>query len=235
MYCYVLEQYLGLLIQRAGIDYFDKKPKGDIVKTVDYVKNSLIEIKSMQDELWVKYRQGIKSDGNRFETKFSSKFELLDKIKLDLANDDDFGVLVLDLMLPESYATPRVIVEVQYEDGEYELLFKGGMKCGAVLFDVGGCYHHRLKIKPKKLNKLIFSVFGEGAMYPTNFRYSVNGESFTASKVSKICGYVKNEYKILRDDTRFAEMGYDDGVKHVEVINLCKELHTLVVYFEVLK
>ena len=235
IYCYVFEQYLGLLMQRAGIDYFDKKDKEEIFKTVDYVKNSLKEIKTLLDGLWAKYRVGILSDGDRFNAKFNGKYELLDNIKRDLENNDDFGVLILDLMLPESYGTVRGIVEAQYEDGEKELLFKGGIKSSAVLFDVGGCYHHRLKIKPKKLQKLIFSVFGEGAMYPTHFRYNVNGQGYVASKVQKISGYVKNEYKILRDDTRFAEMGYDDGVKHAEDINLCRELHTIEVYFEELK
>ena len=235
IYCYVLEQYLGLLMQKAGVDYFNKKPLEDILETIDYVKGSLVEIKTALDGLWAKYREGIKSDGDRFNAKFNSKFELLDKIKANVLNTEEFGVLVLDLMLPESYGTVRGIVEVEYEDGEKELLFKGGIKSSAVLFDVGGCYNHRLKIKPKKLSKLIFSVFGEGAMYPTHFRYFVGKDAYVASSVKKVCGYVKNEYKILRDDTRFAEMGYDDGVKHVADVNLCKELHTIEVTFEELK
>ena len=72
-------------------------------------------------------------------------------------------------------------------------------------------------------------------MYPTHFRYFVGKDAYVASSVKKVCGYVKNEYKILRDDTRFAEMGYDDGVKHVADVNLCKELHTIEVTFEELK
>ena len=235
IYCYVYEQYLGLLMQRAAIDYFDGKSKDDLYKTVKYVRESIKEIKEIADRLWLKYREGIVSSGDKFESKFKSKFDLLDKIENNLKDDADFGVLTLDLMLPESYGTPRSIVEVEYFDGEREVLFKGGLKCGAVLFDVGGCYNHRIKMKNKKLSKLIFSVFGEGAMYPTHFRYKANGESYVASSVKKVCGYVKNEHKILRDDTRFAEMGYDDGVKHVADVNLCKALHTIEVTFEELK
>lgn len=235
VYSNVLEQYLGLSMQRAGVEYFDKKDKSQILETVKFVRESLKEIKKNGEYLWKKYRDGIVSNGDKFEGKFKAKFALLDKIENNLKDDSDFGVLTLDLMLPESYATPRVIVEVEYEDGEFELLYKGGMKCGAVLFDVGGCYNHRVRMKDKKLNKLIFSTFGEGAMYPTHFRYKANGESYVASSVKKVRGFVRNEYKILRDDTRFAEMGYDDGVKHVNDVNLCKEIHTIEVTFEKLK
>ena len=235
IYDFVLEQYCGLTMQKAGVDYFDGKDKGEIVKIIDKVRGYYKEIKTNGDKLWAKYRVGIKSANDSFEKKFINKNNLLDKIEKEILLDKNQGTLYLDLMLPESYGTVRGIVEVVYSNGEKEELLRGGIKSSAVLFDVGGCYHYRIKTKPQKIETLIFSVFGEGAIYPTHFRYEVNGEYFVASEVKKICGNVKDEHKILRDDTRFAEMGYDDGVKHVEEVNLCKELHTIEVKFSRLK
>ena len=232
IYNFVLEQYLGALMQRTGVDYFNGIEKGKILETIDFVKNGLKEIKANGDKLWQKYRIGIKSNNNSYENKFISKQELLDKIKLDIINSKDFGILYLDLMLPESYSTVRGIVEVEYENGEREEIHRGGIKSGAVLFDFGGCYHYRLKLKPQKLSKLIFSVFGEGAIYPTHFRYSLKGRVYEASSVKKISGHAENLDKILRDDTRFAEMGYDDGVAHAEDISLCKQISSIEIQFK---
>ena len=235
IYDYVLEQYLGATMQRTGVDYFNGVEKSKIIEKIDFVKDGLKEIKSNGDNLWGKYRVGIKSTNDNFENKFKRKQESLDNIKEGINSSDKFGILCLDLMLPESYSTVRGIVEVEYEDGEKTELYRGAIKSSAVLFDVGGCYHYRLKIKPKKLSKLIFSVFGEGAMYPTHFRYSVDGNAYEASSVKKISGHAENLEKILRDDTRFAEMGYDDGVAHANNINLCKEISAIEVTFAPIK
>lgn len=235
IYDFVLEQYLGVTMQKAGVDYFDGKDVNYILSVIETVRNGYKEIKTNGDILWKKYRQGIKSANDSFENKFIKKFELLDKIKSGITKNLKQGVLYIDLMLPDSYGTVRGIVEVEYDDGETEVLLNGGIKSSAVLFDYGGCYHYRLKIKPKKISILTFSVYGEGAMYPTHFRYEVNGEYYVASSAKKISGNVKDLYKVLRDDTRFAEMGYDDGVKHAEDVSLCKQLHTIKVNFERLK
>ncbi len=235
IYDFTLEQYNGLLMQKAGVDYFDNKGKDKVYNAINIVRSNLIEIKNNGEKLWAKYRKNIKSAGDSFNKKFQSKHDLLDKIENAVKNSGQEGVLYLDLMLPDSYGTVRGIVEVCYENGEREVLLNGPIKSSVVLFDVGGCYHYRLKTKPVKIDKLIFSVYGEGAMYPTHFRYEVNGDYFVAKSVKAVSGNVKNAFKILRDDTRFAEMGYDDGVKHVEDVNLCKQLHTIEITFERLK
>ncbi len=235
IYDTVLEQYLGSLMQRAGVDYFNGVNKEEIYKVIDYVKDGFKETKANGEKLWAKYRANIKSVDDNYNNKYLRIFEFLDSIKESIKNAKEEGILYLDLMLPESYSTVRGIVEVEYEDGEKVELYRGAIKSSAVLFDVGGCYHYRLKIKPKKLNKLIFSVFGEGAMYPTHFRYSLGNNVYEASSVKKLSGHAENLDKILRDDTRFAEMGYDDGVAHVNDINLCREISAIEVTFEPIK
>lgn len=232
VYDYILEQYLGLQMQRVGIEYFDRRDKEKLLATIQEVKQGFFEIQSNGEKLWKKYRQGIKSCKNSFNEKYKSKQELLQKIEKQAQKGTNFGVLYLDLMLPESYSTVQCKAEVEYENGEVELLCVGQMKSSAVAFEVGGCYHYRLATKPLKINKLQFSVYGEGALYPTHFRYSLNGQEYIVAKVKKIQGQVVNEAKLLRDDTRFAEMGYDDGVAHVEDVLLSKKIHTIEVYFK---
>ena len=50
------------------------------------------------------------------------------------------------------------------KNGEREVLCAGQMKSSAVAFEVGGCYHYRLATKAEKIEKLTFSVYGEGAL-----------------------------------------------------------------------
>ena len=138
-------------------------------------------------------------------------------------------------MLPESYSTVRCKAEVIYVNGEKEKLCDGQMKSSAVTFEVGGCYHYRLATKPMKIEKLLFSVYGEGALYPTHFRYVLDGDVFVAKTVKEVSGHIVNKDKILRDDTRFAEMGCDDGVAHMHNVALSKEMHVIEVGFEELK
>ncbi len=235
IYDYTLEQYLGLQMQRAGIEYFDGREKEKILATIEDVKQGFLEIKANGDKLWAKYRQGIKSCKDSFNQKYAGTQELLQSIETKVKQEKNFGVLFLDLMLPESYSTVRCKAEVEYENGEKETLCDGQMKSSAVAFEVGGCYHYRLATKPKKIEKLIFSVYGEGALYPTHFRYSLNGREYVAASVKKVSGHVVNEEKILVDDTRFAEMGYEDGVAHVADIALSKKMSTIEITFKALK
>lgn len=234
IYDCILEQYLGLRIQRAGIDYFDGRDRQKILAVVEDVKQGFAEIKANGDMLWKKYREGIKSRKDGFNRKYVGKQALLNKIQEQIQENKEFGVLYLDLMLPESYSTVRCKAEVEYKNGEKEVLCDGQMKSSAVAFDLGGCYHYRLATKPIEIEKLIFSVYGEGALYPTHFRYELYGKKFVAASVKKVCGLVVNEQKLLRDDTRFAEMGYDDGIAHMENLELQKEKHSIEIRFGVI-
>lgn len=232
IYDYTLEQYLGLQMQRAGIDYFDGRNAEKILAVIEEVKKGFLEIKANGDMLWAKYRQGIKSCKNSFHEKYNGRQTLLDEIAAQVKEEKNFGRLYLDLMLPESYSTVQCKVEVEYENREREVLCAGQMKSSAVAFEVGGCYHYRVATKPLKIAKLLFSVYGEGALYPTHFRYSLNGQEYVVANVKKVSGHVVNEEKLLRDDTRFSEMGYDDGVAHVADISLSKKMNTIEITFE---
>lgn len=235
IYDYGLQQYLELLMQRVGIDYFDGKERAELLALVKEVQGGFDEIKENGEQLWAKYRQGIRSCKDRFHKKFESKQALLEKICAQIKSREIFGALYLDLMLPEGFPTVRSRVEVEYENGEIERVYDGQMKPSISAFDVGGCYHYRLAIKPVKIRRLIFSVYGEGAMYPTHFRYVLDGKVYVAKTVEKICGNVVNEEKVLRNDTRFAQIGHDDGIAHMENLSLSKEIHSIAITFDALK
>lgn len=232
IYDYTLEQFYGAQIQRAGIDYFDGRNNKNILAVIEEAKQGFSEIKANGEMLWEKYRNRIKSRKDAFNRKYFGLQELLNKIQSQIQENKDFGVLYLDLMLPESYSTVRCKTEVEYKNGEKETLYEGQIKSSVVAFDAGGCFNYRLATKPVEIDKLLFEVYGEGALYPTHFRYELKGKKFVAASVKKICGHVLNEDKLLRDDTRFAEMGYDDGIAHMKNFSLHREMHTIEIKFE---
>ena len=55
---------------------------------------------------------------------------------------------------------------------------------------------------------------------------------YVIDTVKKLYGNVINEDKLLRNDSRFAEMGYDDGVAHALDITLCKVESAIEVTFK---
>lgn len=95
----------------------------------------------------------------------------------------------------------------------------------------GGCYTFRYPIADKKVEWISFEVFGEGALYPTNFRYVLDGKQYIADRVETVCGWVKNTENMLTNDTRFAKMGYEDGIKHFNELALSKEKSCVKIYF----
>ena len=232
VYNYTLEQYLILLVQRCAVDYFEGKDRKKILNTILSVKESFKKIKDSSANLWYKYRQGIVSSRNNFERKFAGIDSKLDEIYKNVEKDEEFGILYVELMLPEAYGTPRSKVEIEYEDGEIATVYDKVLKHNIVYFEFGGCFQYRFAIKTKKINKLIFTARGEGCSYPTYFRYAIGKDIYVVDTVKKLKGHVINEDKLLRNDSRFAEMGYDDGVAHALDINLCKVEHAIEVTFK---
>ena len=96
----------------------------------------------------------------------------------------------------------------------------------------GGCYTFRYPLADKKVEYITFEVFGEGILYPTNFRYVLDGKQYIEDRVETVCGWVKNTEKVLTNDTRFAEMGYEDGIKHFNELSLSKEKSCMKIYFK---
>jgi hypothetical protein len=138
----------------------------------------------------------------------------------------------VDLMLPDAYGTPACEIEIEYQSGEKVLVHKGQLKPSTATLDCGGCFSYRYAIKKENIKALKFTAYGEGATYPVNFRYSIDNDIYVPASVQKVCGHVVNEEKVLYNDTRFAEMGYDDGIAHARDIKLCKQKSAIVVDFK---
>jgi hypothetical protein len=64
------------------------------------------------------------------------------------------------------------------------------------------------------------------------FRHASNGKKTIVCKVERQSGYVENEKNLLYNDTRFATMGYDDGMIHFNNVELSKERNQVKIFFE---
>ena len=237
IYGYVKEFYLGLETERLGEKVFDsyenkKFPPQYFLKRIETLETAYRELEQRANALWTKFRFGIKSCNNDFERKYEGYYKRLAKLKADILNNEHCGILYVDLMLHDGYCTVKMEIKVKYKDEENEsLVYRGRAKSSLVGFDAGGCYGLRFVIKNKEIERISFAVYGEGALYPLNFRYRVNDKKYQASKVERITGKVFYEQNVLSNDTRFAIMGNDDGVAHFNEIALSKEKHIISVEF----
>ena len=85
---------------------------------------------------------------------------------------------VFTIMLHDGYCTVKMEIKVKYKDEENEsFIYRGGAKSSQVGFDAGGCYGLRFAIKNKEIEPISFAVYGEGTLYPLNFRYRVNDKN----------------------------------------------------------
>ena len=89
----------------------------------------------------------------------------------ELEKERAVGVLYTDLMLHDGFSTVRVEIRAKYADGEERQVYKGAAKPSMTGFDCGGCYTFRYPLLSKKVEWISFEVYGEGVLYPTNFRY----------------------------------------------------------------
>ena len=236
IYGYVYCIYLELALQNVGARLYDgyetnSVPKAELIKQLQQIRAGYDEIEAKWQVLWQKYRDGIKSQRGKFSQRFSSKRELIDRLTVVIEQSSRVGVLYADLMMHDGFATVRAGVSAKYADGEESQVYKGAIKPSMAGFDCGGCYTFRYPIADKKVEWISFEVFGEGALYPTNFRYVLDGKQYIADRVETVCGWVKNTENMLTNDTRFAEMGYEDGIKHFNELSLSKEKSCVKIYF----
>lgn len=237
IYDYVWDILLSLQLQNLGAEIFDnyetrKRGVAYFQGKLDEFSEGYREIQNNATALWAKYKAGIKSFGNALENKYVNAIERNEKLKAEIAAQEEVGVLYIDLMLYDGFSTVRAEIRVKYKGDKQETtLYRGNIKPSVTGFEVGGCYSVRFAIKPKKVDYIVFGVFGEGALYPLHFRYTLNGEKYVAARVEKLCGQVENEANILYNDTRFAKMGYDDGTAHFNDLALSKQMHEIKVTF----
>ncbi len=232
IYNTVVDEYQKLIVQKCAIDYFEGRDRKQILSKLKNAKSEYAKMKVRAESLWEKYRKGIKSANNDLFNKYNGADNKFNELCESVERNDEFGILYVELMLSDAYGTPHNTIELEYEDGEKETIFSGGLKPSVVFFEVGGCFQYRFAIKPKKIKALKFTAKGEGGTYPTYFRYSIGKNIYITDKVEVLEGHVINEHKLLRNDSRFAEMGYDDGVAHAMDITLCKIPHTISITFK---
>lgn len=236
IYDYTYEIYLTLLLQKLAVDLYDgyetgRRDKDCLLRRIDEIAAGFAAIKRNGDALWEKYRSGIESFWNRYENKFREIGNRLNTMRECVLSDHSYGVLYAELMLYDPYPTVRNEVCVRYADGTEETVYRGSLKPSVALFEWGGCYGYRFAVRAQKIEYVDFTVYGEGALYPTHFRYVADGKKHVAARAERICGRVSRTENLLYDDTRFAEMGTDDGTAHFNDIDLSKERHTVRVYF----
>lgn len=236
IYCYVAEILLNLELQKLATELFDHYETQ--ARSAEYFRKKIEEIaaelnglKQIGDGLWKETREGIFSYRNAYERKWTAYESKLSEaaIKENLA--DKRGVLYAEMMLYDPYPTVRHEITVRYAGGREQRLFRGSLKPSAALFDWGGCYGFRFALQNEEIEFIDFTVTGEGAFYPTHFRYTLNGKKYVCSRAEGIAGRVLRAENLSFNDTRFAEMGNEDGVAHFRDIALSKERHTVRVYF----
>ena len=237
IYGYVYSIYLELEIQNIGTRVYNGYetsfvPKEELIESLYQIRVAYDEIEKKWQVLWKKYRDGIKSQKEKFSNRFTSKRELIDCLMHRVEQSGQVGVLYADLMLHDGFSTVRVNIHAKYEDGEESQVYQGAVKPSMTGFDCGGCYAFRYPLADKKVEWISFEVFGEGALYPTNFRYVLDGKQYIADRVEPICGWVRNVENVLTNDTRFAEMGYEDGVRHFNELALSKEKSCIKIHFK---
>ena len=237
IYGYIYGIYLELEIQSVGTRLYDGYETNNVltqplVEKLLEIKNGYNEIECKWRGLWEKYRVGIKSQKNKFANRFNTKQKLLDDLIEAVNHNYPQGVLYADLMLHDGFSTVRVEIQAKYIDGEEGLVYKGAVKPSMTGLESGGGYAFRYPLKNKCMEFLQFTVFGEGVLYPMNFRYLLDGKQYIADKVETVCGWVKNPEKVLTNDTRFAELGYEDGLRHFNELALSKERSTIKIYFK---
>ena len=240
IYDYIYEIYLNALLCKLSEKIFDNYDGKEmnlpaLTEDADIIERGYEEIRENGENLWKKYRKGIVSRDRTFEGKFDFRKNALEKIKTELKNNEKKGVLFLNYMYVETYNTVRNTIKIKYIGKEEKLVFKGYLKPKESLFEVGGSFCSRIATEDREIEYIKFGSYGEGAFYPQNFRYYAKGKKYIAERVEVIHGKVVNPEKVLFNDTRFAEMGYENGIDHVNDMSLSKELHEIKIYFSRLK
>ena len=238
IYDFLKLNYLSLLLDRIGTDIFNnyetrKKPNAFFIDLLLDLLKEYDEPEINEKKLWEKYRDGILSANNSMELKYqNARKKILNTVE-KLKNTENPGVFYAELMLNNGYSTVKGELKLTFTDGEEQILNPGNGVSGTYTsLDIGGNYVLRFAMKDKPVEKLTFSVFGEGAIYPCHFRYMQNGIKYVASRIRVLGGNVEHADNLLYNDTRFALMGYDDGIAHFFDLSLAKQKHVIEVDFQ---
>ena len=233
-YNYLLQRYLEMKKDLLVSDIYGNLSTGnkDFEKTFDEIEEEYAKLYIREKVLWAKYRNGIVSDGSAFENKHLRNRQKIEELKAFEKANKGASVLSVDLGIMEAFGTPRVEISVKYAGEELKRIYQGAIKPNFVALDFGGCYTIQFVIENKSIEYVLFNAYGEGATYPMHFRYVQNGLKYTAEGVEVISGKVQNAENVLYNDSRFATMGYDDGVRHFYEHTLSRVKNQILVQFK---
>ncbi len=234
-FVYLYTTYAELELSRVGDMIFDlyqarSVTREQIDELLCNLENGYNLCHALATELWAKYRPGIKSCANLFAKRYKGYFDSIHEIRGTLSSLEKLGVGILycENMLHDGFCSVRAEIKVRFVgEEEDEIIYTGPFKHAAVCLELGACYTVKLATKPKEIEYIIFAVYGEGALYPLNFRYVVNGKKYVAAAVEKICGSVEHEENVLYNDTRFALLGKDSCTEHFNDMSLSRERHAI--------
>jgi len=234
IYRFRMDGYLGLLQHRLCLEVFDnyetraKKP-AYFIKKLEEMKEMNREVYAYGQDMWARYRDGIKSFKNQFDNHYLNREKRYDDMIAQLEKNEKHGVFYADMMMFCYHGTPRMILEIHYKDKTVPATV---YRCSP---KVAGVNTVRYAMENKAVDYVLLTTYGESAAYPVNFRYTYGGKKYIVSSATKVEGDVKDLKKILTNDTRCAQMGTDDGYAHFDDLAVSKKKHTIKLKFKRLK
>ncbi len=235
IYDVCLEQATYLRLQRLGVEYFDvaegkRFDAKHFAKELSEMKAAFEEIQKNEIVLWEKHRKGVKSFLNAFENRHKNNLSAVERAGAGMRRTD-FGVLYLDLFIPDTHASVKGEISVKYVGEEEKLLYAGVVKPSSTMFSFGCNYCLRFATENKPLEYALFYVKGEGSLGVCNIHHLAKGEKKYPKSVEKACGEVRRQEVILVPDIRYAELGSDDGQTHLDSVQFSRRKHGVKVIF----
>lgn len=232
LYAGVLALKSNDIAKEVFANYELGKDNSYLIPEVQKIKDEYVKIKERADGLWAKNRPGIKSVKNKYGKKYENIFNGLDTVMANLAKNERCGVLSVEYLFTDMYATGQAIISVKHKGYDEEVVYHGNLKQAGSNYDLGGIFGYNFKTRNEEIEYVKFTGTGEGAMYPSYFRFVYNGQYFVPASVEVVEGQVMFAEKVLEDNTRFAMLGNDDGVAHFNYVELAHEKHTIKVTFK---
>lgn len=234
IYCFRLDGYLPKLQQKICLEVFDNyetryKRPAYYIQQIEQMKEMSQEAYGYAKSLWAKYRDGVKSFKGQFDDHYLNREKRFNGMIAELEKKEKHGVFYADLMLYCPYGTPRITVEIHYKDKSIPATVHHTNAKVACLNTI------RFAMENKAIDYVVFTLTGEGASYPVNFRYTYGGKKYIVSSATKLAGEAKNLKNILSNDTRCAQLGTDDGQAHFEDVQVSKAEHKIKLKFKRLK
>lgn len=233
IYDFAYEKYLTYKVNSLGCKIFDEYEKenfgkgkadfSDIFGILEDAARGYEEINSDGDYLWKKYRKGIKSSGGLFEDTKTRRKNVVPHIKQSIEERKDYGILYLDTVTPDGFGSPKMKIKVKYSNENEEIvLYYGNVKPEVVTFDSGGTATIRFAMKNKSVDYVVAECSGDDSIFLSNVRILAGGIKYSVCSAEKTGGKVTGEQNLLKCDTAFAELGFSDGVAHLNDVSLCK-------------